>query len=78
MGGGSRGSKYLGFMAIRRRKEASKPENCCFGALSLCHLGKRRRKKSRGEGSGAQNGLDLWLYVEERKLQSPQIAVLAP
>ena len=29
--GGSRGSKRLGFMAIRPNKEASKIENCHFG-----------------------------------------------
>ena len=46
--GGARGSKWLGFMAVRRSKEASKAENCHFGDLSLCNLCKYRRKKNRG------------------------------
>ena len=53
------GSEWLSFMVIRLRKEVSRRENCCFGALSHHHLCKRRRGKSRGGGPGAQNGLEL-------------------
>ena len=46
------------------------------GAWSLRTIGAWSLRLGRVEDPGGLNGLDLWLYVEARKLQMLKIAIL--